>query len=946
MITTLKTHWRRAMLAIVLLVFAAPLTACSDDPTPIAAEPTWQVPGKALAAALLSVHGTAATDVWAVGADAGKTGNVLHWDGKAWTRIETAQAYPMWWVHAFATNDVLVGGSGATILHWDGKAFARMKTPGVAAQTVYGIWGATSADVWAVGGTAGHAGFLWHFDGKAWSDAGLPDSVTLNDAGMLPSLFKVWGRSASDVYAVGSDGLMLHFDGAAWSKIATDTKELLFTVAGSKNQLVAVGGSAKGVVLDQNGKLVGPATVPLLQGVAVAPDGSVWACGLGGQVLRRSGNSWKPVAITEEDMPQSLHALWVDPDGGVWTVGGNVLAATLDKGWLFYRGKQKVPALPALPLPEPATTTCPADHVDLMPTASMARRWNELLIDSVRRDIPRPGVHARNLYHVSLAMHDAWAAFEPARKGVVFTEKAAADAKPADRDKAIAYAALRVLTHRYQAAVGGKISTDCYQNFMKVLALDPNDTTATGTTAVAIGNKVGQAVVDAFANDGANEANNYADTTGYKASSPPLVVDQPGTPVGDPNIWQELNLAVAVTQNGIILDAGQQKYICSNWGFIKTFAAPAADAKGIVHDWPSVPKTSAPEMKQWLAEVIRKTAQLDHADGATIDISPSAFGNNPLGTNDGKGRAQNPATSKPYAANVVPRGDFTRVLAEFWADGPKSETPPGHWFVLANRASDDMQAGKQPLIPFGKGEAVDRLQWDVQLYLTLGGAVHDAAITAWGIKRAYLPPRPITLIRYMAGKGQASDPQKPSYSQDGLALEDGLIELITDASSAPGQRHHHLRQYKGQVAVRSWLGEPGDRKNETGPIGWMRGVDWLPYQRRNFVTPAFPGFISGHSTFSRSAAEVLAAYTGSEFFPGGLGEFATKAGNYLVFEDGPSVDVTLQWATYFDAADQAGQSRIHGGIHIWPDDSVGRQLGAVVGLDAIAKAKNLFAAKP
>ncbi|MBI5610894.1 MAG: vanadium-dependent haloperoxidase, partial [Deltaproteobacteria bacterium] len=195
-------------------------------------------------------------------------------------------------------------------------------------------------------------------------------------------------------------------------------------------------------------------------------------------------------------------------------------------------------------------------------------------------------------------------------------------------------------------------------------------------------------------------------------------------------------------------------------------------------------------------------------------------------------------------------------------------------------------------------------------------------------------------------KGQASDPKLPSYSPDGLALEPGIVELITAESSAPGQRHHHLRLWQGQVAVRSWLGEPGDRKNETGPIGWMRGVDWLPYQRRNFVTPAFPGFISGHSTFSRAAAEVLAAYTGSPYFPGGLGEFATKAGDYLVFEDGPSVDVTLQWATYFDAADQAGQSRIFGGIHIWPDDSVGRQLGAVVGLAAVNKAKAAFAVTP
>ena len=122
----------------------------------------------------------------------------------------------------------------------------------------------------------------------------------------------------------------------------------------------------------------------------------------------------------------------------------------------------------------------------------------------------------------------------------------------------------------------------------------------------------------------------------------------------------------------------------------------------------------------------------------------------------------------------------------------------------------------------------------------------------------------------------------------------------------------------------------------------MRGVDWIPYQRRTFVTPAFPGLVSGHSTFSRAAAEVLTTFTGSAYFPGGLGEFVAPKDEYLVFEDGPSVEVRLQWATYYDAADQAGQSRIWGGIHIWPDDWQGRKLGSLVGIDAASKAKTYF----
>jgi hypothetical protein len=122
----------------------------------------------------------------------------------------------------------------------------------------------------------------------------------------------------------------------------------------------------------------------------------------------------------------------------------------------------------------------------------------------------------------------------------------------------------------------------------------------------------------------------------------------------------------------------------------------------------------------------------------------------------------------------------------------------------------------------------------------------------------------------------------------------------------------------------------------------MRAVDWMPYQLRTFVTPAFPAFISGHSTFSRASAEVLTALTGSAYFPGGLGEFVALRNSYLTFEKGPTTDVRLQWATYYDAADQAGQSRMWGGIHVEPDDLVGRTLGQRVGLAAIERARSFF----
>jgi hypothetical protein len=116
----------------------------------------------------------------------------------------------------------------------------------------------------------------------------------------------------------------------------------------------------------------------------------------------------------------------------------------------------------------------------------------------------------------------------------------------------------------------------------------------------------------------------------------------------------------------------------------------------------------------------------------------------------------------------------------------------------------------------------------------------------------------------------------------------------------------------------------------------------MPYQLRTFVTPAFPGFISGHSTFSRAGAEVLTALTGSAYFPGGLGEYVSARDTSLTFERGPSTEVRLQWATYYDAADQAGQSRLWGGIHVQPDDFVGRKLGHLVGLAAVDRSQHFF----
>ncbi len=197
------------------------------------------------------------------------------------------------------------------------------------------------------------------------------------------------------------------------------------------------------------------------------------------------------------------------------------------------------------------------------------------------------------------------------------------------------------------------------------------------------------------------------------------------------------------------------------------------------------------------------------------------------------------------------------------------------------------------------------------------------------------------MVRYLGGKGQSSDPGGPAYDPDGLPLVPGLVEVVTQASSAPGERHAELADHVGEVAIRAWAGPPAEPAAAGSGVDWILAVDWVPYQLPTFVTPAFAGYVSGHSTFSRAAAEVLTGFTGTSSFPGGLHEWRVPAGALLI-ENGPSEDVVLQWATYFDAADAAGISRLYMGIHVSPDDFGGRRIGSHCGKAAWSLAERYF----
>ena len=225
-----------------------------------------------------------------------------------------------------------------------------------------------------------------------------------------------------------------------------------------------------------------------------------------------------------------------------------------------------------------------------------------------------------------------------------------------------------------------------------------------------------------------------------------------------------------------------------------------------------------------------------------------------------------------YSANLT---DTTKTIADYWANGPHSETPPGHWMLFSQFVSAQFVSRRN------KNDA----NGDVKLYFALSNAVFDAGIACWDCKRAYDYGRPITAVHWVCA----------------------------------GQ----------QISAWGGIGQ--------GTVS-MPGSQWMPYQEASVVTPPFPEYCSGHSTFSAAGAYVLRQFTGSDTF----GDSFTSAPGSSQIEPGitPAAAVTLSWPTFSAAAAQAGTSRQIGGIHFNQGDLDGRALGQQVATVAWARAQN------
>ncbi|MGH3002976.1 MAG: FG-GAP-like repeat-containing protein [Gaiellaceae bacterium] len=413
--------------------------------------------------------------------------------------------------------------------------------------------------------------------------------------------------------------------------------------------------------------------------------------------------------------------------------------------------------------PRPRPTSEPVSRTAVLPACtpglhgkSVARIWDDTAVAVLRTGRASEPVQARDLFDLSAAMWDAWAAYDPHAHGYFVKLKAEAADVPAARDAAISYAAYRLLLWRasYDSSLGRTFAL--LTSRLRSLCYSPDFTSTAGSSPAALGNRIAAAAIGAGRHDGSGEAVHYADP-GYTPANAPLIVSRPGSTVHDATFWQPLALGQVAPRGTGEVPAKVQSFDGSRWGHVRTFAL-ARSARGLPVD-PGPPPFGDPSSapyKQAALAVIRATAET--------------------------GAATTAATS-PIAWNVV-AGPATSVLAR-----------------------------------------------DVRLYLTLNGALNDAAVATFGAKRTYQAPRPISMIRYLAFQGQSSDPKAPSYSPDGLPLVSGLAKLVD-----------------GKVAVRS-----GER--------WVDGAAWTPPA----ATPASPGWVSEGSAFAAAADEALTASTGRSF---------------------------------------------------------------------------------
>jgi hypothetical protein len=468
------------------------------------------------------------------------------------------------------------------------------------------------------------------------------------------------------------------------------------------------------------------------------------------------------------------------------------------------------------------TFTPPFVHGQATPNTVV--QWNNAALQGVRDSKLGPPMVARALAIVHTCIYDAWSAYDSTAVGTQFgsqLRRPQSERTTANKDKAISFAAYRALVDvmpHDQATV--------YDPLMATLGYDPADLSTDITKPDGIGNVACAAVLNFRHHDGSNQLGDlhpgaYSDYTGYVSANAPSTVPVIAATVQDVNRWQPLQY---IDATGTF---STQTFSGPFWGRVIPFALTSGNQfRTLIRSYGPL-KLGSPGFVQQAKEL--------------IDLS----------------------------ANLT---DRQKMIAEYWANGPRTELPPGHWNLFAQ---------------FISARDHHTIDDDAKMFFALTNAIFDAGIASWDAKRAFDSVRPITAIPVL---------------------------------------------FRGKT-IRSW-GGPGK-----GTVS-IDGSQWIPYQPSTFPTPPFAEYTSGHSTFSAAGAAILRHWTQSDRF----GASVTFAPGSSVIEPGvtPAASVTLSWATFTDAANEAGISRRYGGIHFKTADLVGRLTGKLIGDQAWLKAQTYF----
>jgi ASPIC/UnbV protein/VCBS repeat protein/uncharacterized protein DUF6851 len=238
------------------------------------------------------------------------------------------------------------------------------------------------------------------------------------------------------------------------------------------------------------------------------------------------------------------------------------------------------------------------------PGRSIARIWDEAAL-AVQPANDSPAVQARNLFHLSAAMWDAWVAYEPRGTGYFVKEKHRASDVRSAQEAAISYAAYRLLLWR--ASYGADVAPAFRRltETLRSLCYRPGFVSTRGDSPAELGNRIAAAAVAFGRRDGSLEREHYVDSS-YAPVNEPLVVSQPGTTMHDGTFWQPLAFGQIVVKGGLPIAAKVQSFVGSQWGHVRGFALPAVkDGLPIDPGAPPIGNSTSTPYKQAALDVIR-----------------------------------------------------------------------------------------------------------------------------------------------------------------------------------------------------------------------------------------------------------------------------------------------------------------------------------------------------